>query len=56
MIEYLYNNWNIDKKKSLIIGDKESDKQLSIKCKIKYLSASNNIDLFIKLKKNFSYD
>ena len=53
MIEHLFDNWNIDKKKSLIIGDKESDKQLSIKCKIKYLSANNNIDLFIKLKKKF---
>lgn len=53
MIDYLCDKWNIARDKSLIIGDKKSDRKLSFNCKIKYLNISQNIDLSAQLKKKF---
>lgn len=53
MIDYLCDKWNIVRDKSLIIGDKKSDRKLSFNCKIKYLNISQNIDLSAQLKKKF---
>ena len=51
MIDYLTKNWNILKNKSIIIGDKESDRQLSQNCKMKYFDLSKRTDLYELLKK-----
>ena len=53
MIDYLCDKWNIVRDKSLIIGDKKSDRKLSFNCRIKYLNISQNIDLSAQLKKKF---
>jgi D,D-heptose 1,7-bisphosphate phosphatase len=51
MVDYLFDKWQIIRKESIIIGDKESDKKLSINCKIKYLDVSKGLDLYTHLKK-----
>ena len=54
MIDYLKKKWAIHLSKSLIIGDKESDKKLAINSKIKYLILSRQIDLLKILKKKLN--
>lgn len=54
MIDYLSNKWSINKSKSLLIGDQESDKKLAIKSKIKYLMITKQIDLVKILKKELN--
>jgi D,D-heptose 1,7-bisphosphate phosphatase len=52
MISYLFKKWEIDKKKSLIVGDKECDKKLAKNCKIKYFDINTkNQKLMDFLKK-----
>ncbi len=52
MISYLFKKWDIDKKKSLIVGDKESDEKLAKNCKIKYFDINTkNQKLLDYLKK-----
>ena len=51
MISYLFKKWDIDKK-SLIVGDKESDEKLAKNCKIKYFDNTKNQKLLDYLKKH----
>ena len=52
MITYLLKKWNIDKKKSLVVGDKETDKKLANNCKIQYFDVNHkNHNLLNFLKK-----
>ena len=54
MIDYLKKNWSINKNKSLIIGDKESDKKLAINSNFKYLILNRQTDLVKILKKKLN--
>lgn len=54
MIDYLKKNWSINKNKSLIIGDKESDKNLAINSNFKYLILNRQTDLVKILKKKLN--
>ena len=51
MVDYLCKKWQIIKSKSLIVGDKDSDKKLAANCKIKYCDLSKSIDLYAHLKR-----
>ena len=50
MIKYLLNKWDIDLKKSLIIGDKNVDKQLAARAGIKFLYVKKEVDLIKNIK------
>ena len=43
MVENLKKNWNINLKKSIMIGDKISDKKCAIKSKLKFLYSNENL-------------
>ena len=51
MIDYLLKKWDIKKNKSLIVGDKESDKMLSFNSKIKFYHVKKEQDLLVINKK-----
>jgi len=48
MIESLFNNWFIDRTKSLMIGDKPSDYKAAKKSRVKFFYTKNNIQNLIK--------
>ncbi len=52
MINYLFNKWEIDKKKSIIVGDKKSDEKLASNCKIKYFDINNRNQKLLDYFKN----
>ncbi len=54
MIDYLTKKWTVNKSKSLVIGDQQSDKKLAINSNIKYLIVTKQIDLFKIIKKKLN--
>ena len=52
MVDYLCKKWQIIKSKSLIVGDKNSDKMLALNCKIRYCDLSSSTDFYKYLKKS----
>jgi len=52
MIELAKKKWNIDMKKSYVIGDSNIDKNLARNAKLKYLPVYNNSNLLSIVKKN----
>ena len=54
MIDYLTKKWSVNKSKSIVIGDQESDKNLAINSNIKYLIVTKQIDLVKILQKKLN--
>ena len=56
MLEQAINEWNLDKEKCFLIGDKESDIQAAKKCGINsHLFSYKNENLLEIFKKNLTY-
>ena len=55
MIKNIFKNWQIDKKKSFFIGDRDTDGKAAKKSNILFIKKSDNEDfqkLYLKIKKN----
>lgn len=48
MIKEVFKNWNIDIKKSLMIGDKKIDEECAKKSKLNFIYYSENIASKVK--------
>ena len=51
MINKAEKKWNIDMKKSYVIGDSSVDKNLARNAKLKYVNVNNNSNLLNIVKK-----